>query len=123
MTPETTEQNQKQETRYDVTSAVTCDLSDLRFDVYTGTVSLGSGDLMAFYLNQRKSKKLKSITEHDRERARPVFDAPYKTGVACPKCGEELIYSNPGQQLCCDPPRESVCCAKAGCGYHGSIAS
>jgi len=55
MTPETIEQEQAQEeiTRYEVTSAVTCDLSNLQFDADTGTASLGSGDSLAFALRAR----------------------------------------------------------------------
>ena len=43
----------------------------------------------------------------------------YGTGIGCPRCGEELIQTNPNLLLCSDPPRKSVHCNL--CDFKGSI--
>ena len=66
------------------------------------------------------ASKLKSLEEHNKQ----TFDAyalanNLNSGFACPKCGEELFYSNPNAALCTHPPQKSVCCNK--CNYTGYV--
>ena len=42
---------------------------------------------------------------------------PRKNGIACPKCGEELVDTNPCVTLSSNPPQKNVGCVK--CGYQG----
>jgi len=71
-------------------------------------------------LQQKSESKLKSLEEHNKQ----TFDAyalanNLSSGFACPKCGEELFYSNPKAALCTHPPQKSVCCNK--CNYTGYV--
>ena len=60
----------------------------------------------------KTAKKLKSLDDHNREAA---MKPPAKNGIACPKCGEELLDSNPGIFL--ESGKLDVQCD--GCGYRG----
>jgi hypothetical protein len=63
---------------------------------------------------------MKTLDEHNdeaRRRRAEVGDHP-RAGVACPKCGEELMVSNPGMFLASDPPLQTVHCP--GCGLTGT---
>lgn len=63
---------------------------------------------------------MKSLDEHNREarKRRMDMNKPYKNGIACPSCGEELYDSEPGMTLLSDPPQHKVRCE--GCGYTGT---
>ena len=39
-----------------------------------------------------------------------------KNGIACPKCGDELLDSNSNIVITLIPPRKDVYCS---CGFHG----
>ncbi len=65
-----------------------------------------------------EGKTLKSLEEFDAERARAIQPRPTKNGIACPKCGEELVDQSPGTVLMCHPARVSIVCEA--CGYYGS---
>jgi len=56
---------------------------------------------------------LKSLEEHN-NKAYNTFAAVnnLNSGFACPKCGEELYYSNPNFMLTTYPPKRSVQCNK-----------
>jgi primosomal protein N' len=56
---------------------------------------------------------LKSLEEHNKE-AYNTFAAVnnLNSGFACPKCGEELHYSNPNVMLTTYPPKRGVQCNK-----------
>ena len=58
-------------------------------------------------------KTLKSLEEHN-NKAFNAFAAINITnsGIACPKCGEELYYSNPNVMLTTYPPKRGVHCNK-----------
>jgi DNA-directed RNA polymerase subunit M/transcription elongation factor TFIIS len=58
-------------------------------------------------------KTLKSLEEHNKK-AYNTFAAvnSLNSGFACPKCGEELYYSNPNVMLATYPPKRSVQCNK-----------
>jgi DNA-directed RNA polymerase subunit RPC12/RpoP len=61
-----------------------------------------------------------TLEEHNRIRSATIADAqaPRLNGIACPKCGSELIDSNPGLTLTSSPPRFMVACQQ--CGYQGT---
>ena len=58
-------------------------------------------------------KTLKSLEEHNKE-AYINFAAVnnLNSGFACPKCGEELYYSNPNTMSSSYPPKRGVQCNK-----------
>jgi DNA-directed RNA polymerase subunit M/transcription elongation factor TFIIS len=58
-------------------------------------------------------KNLKSLEEHNKQ-AYINFAAVnnLNSNFACPKCGEELYYSNPNTMLATYPPKRSVNCNK-----------
>jgi len=58
-------------------------------------------------------KTLKSLEEHNKQ-AYINFAAVnnLNSGFACPKCGEEMFYSNPNAMLATYPPKRSVNCNK-----------
>jgi predicted RNA-binding Zn-ribbon protein involved in translation (DUF1610 family) len=58
-------------------------------------------------------KNLKSLEEHNKQ-AYINFAAVnnLNSGFACPKCGEELYYSNPNVMLTTYPPKRGVQCNK-----------
>lgn len=62
---------------------------------------------------------MKTLAEHDQER-RPNyewFDKPKLNGIACPKCGNELLDTN-AAALLSNPPKRSVHCSS--CDFIGS---
>lgn len=65
-------------------------------------------------------KKLKTLEEHNKHHS-PLYSfdlsKPIKNGIACPKCGEELIDSNPMAVLCSNPPKKNIKCES--CDYSG----
>jgi hypothetical protein len=44
----------------------------------------------------------------------PVFN-----GIACPKCGEELLDTKPNETLTSIPPKKNVGCSSDKCDYTG----
>ena len=66
-------------------------------------------------------KKLKSIEEHNSSRYYYSSGNPKPSGVAYPKCGEELIMPEPNSTLTSNPPKKAVVCAGTGCSYSGFI--
>ena len=67
------------------------------------------------------NKKLKSLDEHNS--TANVFhsawnqNAPRPNGIACPKCEEELMDSQPMMTLTSNPPKKDIHCPK--CNYRG----
>jgi hypothetical protein len=53
--------------------------------------------------------KLKSLEEHNNSKLNIVYGV--KTGLACPKCGNELHYTNPSMMLTSYPPKREVRCS------------
>jgi hypothetical protein len=68
-------------------------------------------------------KKLKDLNEHNMAASSFYNDfysnSPRPNGIACPKCGAELLDSNPNVMLTSMPPKMNTHCAKEGCGYSG----
>jgi ribosomal protein S27E len=66
-------------------------------------------------------KNLKSLDEYNGERVQChfnlTFDQPRFNGITCPKCGEELMDTNPMVTLTSYPPKKNVNCSK--CEYIG----
>lgn len=69
-------------------------------------------------------KKLVSLHEHDLAMAQAHqlarAEQPRPNGIACPRCGNELFDSRPTERYACSPPRMSIQCYAAGCGYTGT---
>ena len=66
-------------------------------------------------------KKLKSLEDYNTQQREYHFnissDKPVLNGIACPKCGEEMMDSNPMVVLTSYPPQKNVNCSK--CDYVG----
>lgn len=65
-------------------------------------------------------RQLKPLEESDREieeRWRNM-GRPRPNGIACPKCGVELMDSDPGLVMTSAPPQLNVHCP--GCGFKGT---
>lgn len=60
---------------------------------------------------------LRSLEDHNAARVMFTF-GPAKNGIACPKCGAELIDTNPSVVLTSNPPRYLVHCEA--CDYSGT---
>lgn len=65
---------------------------------------------------------MKTLDEHNRQRTRQYLDTKWpigtvKNGIACPKCGAELLDSKPTETLLSNPPQKNVNCDE--CGYVG----
>ncbi len=67
-----------------------------------------------------KKRKLKSLNEHNSKawynQVNMFFNKPKPNGIACPKCGSELIDTNPMITLTSNPLQKNVHC---NCGYKG----
>lgn len=65
--------------------------------------------------------KLKSLQKHNEDNFNYLQqlndNSPIPNGIACPKCGEELLDSTPNIVLTSNPPQYNVNCPK--CGYRG----
>jgi C4-type Zn-finger protein len=44
---------------------------------------------------------------------------PIPNGIACPKCGEELLDTQPNVTLTSMPPQKNVGCSSEKCDYTG----
>ena len=54
---------------------------------------------------------LKSLEQHNKESLSNFTAINHlNSGFACPKCGEEMYYSNPGVALASYPPKRNVHC-------------
>lgn len=64
------------------------------------------------------SKELKSLQDHNYEiyRRRTLRGKSKMNGIACPRCGEELMDTNT-TILMSDPPKRDTNCSK--CDYRG----
>ena len=66
---------------------------------------------------------LRSLEEHDAEaweRHRIVNNMNSKPlGIACPKCGTELVNPEPNMVLTSNPPKQHTQCTAKHCGYRG----
>jgi ribosomal protein S27AE len=66
------------------------------------------------------SKTLKTLEEFNTQRRsgyRFPDSTPKPNGIACPKCGEELVDSQPNVTLTSMPPQKNIHCPK--CDYTG----
>jgi hypothetical protein len=61
---------------------------------------------------------MKTLEEYNRD-SKALDDLKFKAraGVACDKCGEELVYPHPGMILTSYPPKMEVLCPS--CGFKG----
>ena len=68
-------------------------------------------------------KKLKNLFEHNNMSSTfhsGLFgQSPVLNGIACPKCGEELLDTHPNQTLASMPPKKNVGCSSDKCDYTG----
>jgi hypothetical protein len=63
---------------------------------------------------------LQSLDDYNKDRldAFKLTEKPHPNGIACPKCGKELLDSNPSFCLTSWPPQYSTHCPA--CGYTGT---
>lgn len=71
----------------------------------------------------RQQQPLQSLEEFNKKR-REFYDKidashnkPRTNGIACPKCGAELVDSNPSSTLMSNPPKKDIHCLS--CDYSG----
>ena len=68
------------------------------------------------------AKKLKSLEEHTMNSTFHwglMMRNPVPNGIACPKCGEELLDTQPNVTLTSMPPQKNVGCSSDKCDYTG----
>ena len=69
------------------------------------------------------AKKLKTLQEHNTMNTtfhRGLLpQSPVLNGIACPKCGEELLDTQPNVTLTSIPPQKNVGCSSDKCDYTG----
>jgi hypothetical protein len=69
------------------------------------------------------AKKLKTLQEHNTMNTtfhRGLLpQSPVLNGIACPKCGEELLDTQPNVTLSSMPPQKNVGCSSDKCDYTG----
>ena len=69
------------------------------------------------------AKKLKSLDEHNSMSSTfywgMISQKPTPNGIACPKCGEELVDTKPNETLTSMPPQKNVGCSSNKCDYTG----
>ena len=69
------------------------------------------------------SKKLISLDEHNTTNSTfhcgMMGQSPVPNGIACPKCGEELLDTQPNVTLASMPPKKNVGCSSEKCDYTG----
>ena len=53
-----------------------------------------------------------------RERLRSAADS-WPTGIACDRCGTELVFPRPNRRILTNPAKREVACA--GCGFRGTV--
>jgi C4-type Zn-finger protein len=68
-------------------------------------------------------KKLISLDEHNSTSSTLYWglmrQKPIPNGIACPKCGEELLDTKPNETLTSIPPQKNVGCSSKKCDYTG----
>jgi uncharacterized protein with PIN domain len=68
-------------------------------------------------------KKLKTLSEHNSRSSTfhsvLLQQKPIPNGIACPKCGEELLDTKPNEILTSIPPQKSIRCANKECNFVG----
>lgn len=67
-----------------------------------------------------QAPRLKTLEEHNSERYKvhnSYSSRPRPNGIACPKCGSELVDSDPSTQLASNPPQKNINCPS--CNYIG----
>ena len=70
--------------------------------------------------NETPKKNLKSLKQYNEQALEAfAFGNKSNSGIACPKCEEELLYTNPNVVLTSYPPQKSVECCK--CHYKGYV--
>ena len=74
-------------------------------------------DEAAICQNRNKSIMLKSLEEYDKEHMKITFEARL-TGIACHRCGTEVINTDPNMVLTSYPARKKIGCTK--CQWHGT---
>ena len=69
------------------------------------------------------TKKLKSLVEHNNISSTfhwgLLQQSPAPNGIACPKCGAELLDTKPNETLTSIPPKKNVGCSRDTCDYTG----
>jgi hypothetical protein len=69
------------------------------------------------------AKKLKSLEEHNTTSSTfyrgMMGQSPVYNGIACLKCGEELLDTQPNVTLSSMPPQKNVGCSSKKCDYTG----
>ena len=65
---------------------------------------------------------LKSLIQYNIEasEAHVSRNYPRLNGIACPKCGNELMDSSPSYTLASNPPQTYIHCPVDKCGYKGT---
>ncbi len=64
---------------------------------------------------------LKTLEEHNIERERLyrfIYEYPQPNGIACPKCGKELMDSD-ALSLTSMPPKRNIHCSSSNCDFTG----
>ena len=70
--------------------------------------------------DETPKKNLKSLKQHNEQALEAfAFGNKSNSGLACPKCEEELLYTNPNVVLTSYPPQKSVECRE--CHYKGYV--
>jgi hypothetical protein len=67
-------------------------------------------------------KKLKTLEENNAlafSSTRVNFTVPILNGIACPKCGSELLDSQPNVILTSNPAQKNTKCSSEKCDYIG----
>jgi len=69
------------------------------------------------------AKKLKSLIEQNSVTSTfhqgLMPPSPTPNGIACPKCGEELLDTKPNEILTSMPPSKNVACSNRKCDFVG----
>lgn len=68
------------------------------------------------------AKKLISLISHNvliLSKGALDFTSPRLNGIACPKCGKELLDTKPNEMLASMPPKKSISCSSKKCDYTG----
>jgi len=67
-------------------------------------------------------KKLKTLEENNAlafSQTHVDFNSPKLNGIACPKCGSELLDSQPNVTLTSNPAQKKTKCSSEKCNYNG----
>jgi hypothetical protein len=69
------------------------------------------------------AKRLKSLDKHNSTTStfhwNMMPQEPIPNGIACPKCGEELLDTKPNEILTSMPPQKNVHCSNKKCDFRG----